>query len=34
MNKKKYPTPATIVIRLNGDETTLLHRPAKEGEKR
>lgn len=22
MNKKKYPTPATIVIRLNGDETT------------
>ena len=22
MNKKKYPAPATIVIRLNGDETT------------
>ena len=22
MNKKKYPIPATIVIRLNGDETT------------
>ena len=22
MDKKKYPTPATIVIRLNGDETT------------
>ena len=22
MNKKKYPNPATIVIRLNGDETT------------
>ena len=22
MSKKKYPTPATIVIRLNGDETT------------
>ena len=22
MNKKQYPTPATIVIRLNGDETT------------
>lgn len=22
MNTKKYPTPATIVIRLNGDETT------------
>ena len=22
MNKKKYPTPATIVIRLNGDATT------------
>lgn len=22
MNKKKYPTPATIVIRLNGDVTT------------
>ena len=21
MNKKKYPIPATIVIRLNGDET-------------
>ena len=22
MNKKKYPNPATIIIRLNGDETT------------
>ena len=22
MNRKKYPAPATIVIRLNGDETT------------
>lgn len=26
MNKKQYPIPATIVIRLNGDELTLLHR--------
>lgn len=32
MNKKKYPTPATIVIRLNGDETTLAYLPDNPGQ--
>ena len=32
MDKKKYPTPATIVIRLNGDETTLAYLPDNPGQ--
>lgn len=32
MNKKKYPTPATIVIRLNGDETMLAYLPDNPGQ--
>lgn len=32
MNKKKYPIPATIVIRLNGDETMLAYLPDNPGQ--
>ena len=32
MNKKKYPAPATIVIRLNGDETMLAYLPDNPGQ--
>ena len=32
MDKKKYPIPATIVIRLNGDETMLAYLPDNPGQ--
>lgn len=32
MNKTKHPTHATIVIRLNGDETTLAYLPDEPGQ--
>ena len=32
MNKKKYPTPATIVTPLNGDETMLAYLPDNPGQ--